>query len=163
MKFVFGKQDMMTAARAQENCWLLGNGLGGFSSTTAAFSVTRNDHGILVAARTAPNDRVNLVHRLSEKLILGDQKLFLSTQDFADGREGEDGYRYLSSFTVEYGPQWVYEVGGVRVERRCAIADGSNTAAVCYRVENRSALPCTMEITPWMQLAPKGNAPQKAF
>ena len=163
MKFVFGKQDMMTAARAQENCWLLGNGLGGFSSTTAAFSVTRNDHGILVAARTAPNDRVNLVHRLSEKLILGDREFFLSTQSFADGREGEDGYRYLSSFTVEYGPQWVYEVGGVKLERSCAIADGSNTAAVCYRVENRSALPCTMEITPWMQLAPKGNAPQKAF
>lgn len=59
---------MTTSARAQENCWLLGNGLGGFTSTTAAFSVTRNDHGILVAARTAPNDRVNLVHRLSEKL-----------------------------------------------------------------------------------------------
>ena len=87
MKFVFGKQDMVTAARAQENCWLLGNGLGGFSSTTAAYSVTRNDHGILVAARTAPNDRVNLVHRLSEKLIVGGKELFLSTQTFADGKE----------------------------------------------------------------------------
>lgn len=163
MRFVFGKQDMMTAARAQENCWLLGNGLGGFTSTTAAFSVTRNDHGILVAARTAPNDRVNLVHRLSEKLILGEKAFFLSTQDFADGKAGEDGYRHLSSFAVEYGPQWVYEVDGVHVERRCAIADGSNTVAVCYRVENRSDFPCTMEITPWMQLAPKGNAPQGPF
>ena len=163
MKFVFGKQDMVNAARAQENCWLLGNGLGGFSSTTAAFSVTRNDHGILVAARTAPNDRVNLVHRLSEKLILGEKEYFLSTQDFADGKESEDGYRHLSSFTVEYGPQWVYEVDGVQLQRRCAIADGSNTAAVCYRLENRSDLPCTVEITPWMQFAPKGNAPQAPF
>ena len=81
MRFVFGKQDMTNAARAQENCWLLGNGLGGFSSTTAAFSVTRNDHSILVAARTAPNDRVNLVHRLSEKLMLGSDTVYLSTQD----------------------------------------------------------------------------------
>ena len=163
MKFVFGKQDMMTAARAQENCWLLSNGLGGFSSTTAAFSATRNDHGILVAARTAPNDRVNLVHRLSEKLTLGNQEMWISTQDFADGRQSEDGYRHLSSFTVEYGPHWVYEMDGIQLERRCAIADGSNTAAICYRLENRSDLPCTIEITPWMQFAPKGNAPQTPF
>lgn len=163
MKFVYGKQDMVSGVRAQENCWLLGNGLGGFVSTTGAYSVTRNDHGILIAARTAPNDRVNLVHRLSEKLILGEQTVYLSAQDFADGKVSEDGYRHLSSFTVEYGPRWVYEVYGVRVTRRCAIADGSNTVAVCYRLENRSESACTVEITPWMQFASKGNAPQETF
>ena len=104
MKFVYGKQVMVTSARAQEYCWLRGNGLGGFSSTTAAYSVTRNDHGILIAARTAPNDRVNLVHRLSEKLIVGETEMFLSTQDFADGKKSEDGYRHLSAFSFEYGP-----------------------------------------------------------
>ena len=163
MKFVYGKQDMVNAARAQENCWLLGNGLGGFSSTTAAFSVTRNDHGILIAARTAPNDRVNLVHRLSEKLTFGEKTVYLSTQDFADGKPSEEGYRHLSSFVVEYGPQWVYDAYGVRVTRRCAIADSSNTVAVCYRLENRTDTACTMEITPWMQFAPKGHAPQEKF
>ena len=163
MKFVYGKQDMISSARAQENCWLLGNGLGGFSSTTAAFSVTRNDHGILIAARTAPNDRVNLVHRLSERLILGDREFWLSTQDFADGRESEDGYRHLSACTVEYGPKWIYDVDGIQLTRHCAIADGSNTAAVCYKLENRTTESCTVEITPWMQFAPKGNAPQAPF
>ena len=163
MKFVFGKQDMTDPARAQENCWLLGNGLGGFSSTTAAFSVTRNDHGILIAARTAPNDRVNLVHRLSEKLLIGEKEYFLSTQDFADGTPAEDGWRHLSSFTVEYGPAWVYEVGGVRIKRTFAVANGSNVAAVCYRLENRAEQPCALQITPWLQLAPKGNPPRKPF
>lgn len=163
MKFVYGKQDMTTAARAQENCWLLTNGLGGFSSTTAAFSVTRNDHGLLIAARTAPNDRVNLVHRLSERLICGERSVYLSTQDFADGREPEDGYRQLSSFVFEYGPKWVYEVHGVQLVRHVAMGEGSNTAAVCYRLENRSDTPCTVEITPWLQMAPKGSAPQKPF
>lgn len=163
MKFVFGKQNMTCAARAQENCWLLSNGLGGFASTTAAFSVTRNDHGILVAARTAPNDRVNLVHRLSEKLILDGKEYFLSTQDFADGKPSEDGYRHLSSFVVEYGPVWTYDISGVRVTRRYAIGGGSNVAAVCYKLENRTNTACTVQITPWMQLAPKGNAPQAPF
>ena len=163
MKFVYGKQDMTTSARAQENCWLLGNGLGGFTSTTAAFSVTRNDHGILVAARIAPNDRVNLVHRLSEKLILGEKEYFLSTQDFADGKTSEDGWRQLSSFVVEYGPKWVYDTNGVQLTRRIAMAEGGNTVAVCYRLENRTDAACTLQITPWMQFAPKGNAPQEAF
>ena len=163
MKFVFGKQDMATAARAQENCWLLGNGLGGFSSTTAAFSATRNDHGILVAARTAPNDRVNLVHRLSEKLVWGGKEIWLSTQDFADGRESEDGWRHLSSFVVDDGPRWTYDVGGIRLERRCAILEGANTVAVTYCLENRSNESCTVAVTPWMQFAPKGNAPQENF
>ena len=163
MKFVYGKQDMTSAARAQENCWLLGNGLGGFSSTTAAFSVTRNDHGILIAARTAPNDRVNLVHRLSERLICGEKEFWLSTQDFADGTASEDGYRHLSSFVFEYGPQWTYDVSGVRMVRRCAMMDGGNTVAVCYRLENRSDAPCTVRMTPWMQFAPKGNAPKEKF
>ena len=163
MKFVYGKQDMVTSARAQENCWLLGNGLGGFSSTTAAYSVTRNDHGILIAARTAPNDRVNLVHRLSEKLIVGETEMFLSTQDFADGKKSEDGYRHLSAFSFEYGPKWVYDADGVQLTRHCAIAEGSNTVAVCYRLENRTDMPCTVQITPWMQMASKGNAPQKEF
>ena len=163
MKFVFGKQDMVNAARAQENCWLLGNGLGGFSSSTAAFSATRNDHGILVAARTAPNDRVNLVHRLSEKLIYGEKEIWLSTQDFADGTASEDGWRHLSSFVVDYGPRWTYEVGGIRMERRCAVAEGANTVAVTYLLENRTTESCTVEVTPWMQFAPKGNAPQENF
>ena len=37
MKFVYGKQDMVNASRSQENCWLLGNGLGGFSSSFSLF------------------------------------------------------------------------------------------------------------------------------
>ena len=161
MKFVYGKQDMTDLDRAQENCWLLTNGLGGFSSVTAAFSVTRNDHGLLMAARTAPNDRVNLVHRLSETLTVGQQRAFLSTQVFADGKRPEDGWRQLSAFIWENGPVWQYDVSGVSVERRVAMAYGANTVAVLYRLENRTEMPCVLEVTPGMQFAPKGNPPQE--
>lgn len=158
MKFVFGKQDMTTSRRAQENCWLLTNGLGGFASTSAAFSVTRNDQGLLIAARTAPNDRVNLVHRLSETLQVGEASVFLSTQDFTDGRPGEEGYRYLSSFVYEYVPVWTYDVSGVRVTRTCAMAHGENTTALRYHLENRTQKPCALTVSPFLQFAPKGTA-----
>ncbi len=84
MKFVFGKQDTTTLDRAQERCCLLTNGPGGYLSVSAAFSVTRCDQGVLAAARTAPNDRWTLVHRLSEALTVGEEQVFLSTQTFAD-------------------------------------------------------------------------------
>ena len=155
MKFVYGKQDMQTAGRAQENCWLLTNGLGGFSSTTAAFSVTRSDHGLFIAARTAPNDRVSLVHRLSEKLTGTMGEAWLSTQDGL-----EDGYKNLSAFTWEYGPRWDYDMDGIRVTRHCGMEYGSNTVAITYRLDNRTDAPCTLTLTPSFQFAPKGHAVQ---
>ena len=151
---------MADLKRAQENCFLLTNGLGGFCSMTAAFSATRNDHGILLSARTAPNDRVNLVHRLSEKLM-GKETVFLSTQEFADGTPAEEGYLQLSDFVWENGPVWHYEIGGVTVTRRCAMGFEKNITAVCYTVENRSKEQAVLEVTPWMQFASKGNPPQE--
>ena len=50
MKYVFGKQDLRSLDRAQENCFLLTNGLGGYVSVTAGYSVPRCDQGMLVAA-----------------------------------------------------------------------------------------------------------------
>ena len=161
MKFVYGKQDMPTLLRSQETCWLLTNGLGGYASASAAWSVTRCDQGLLVGARTAPNDRVTLVHRLSERLIRDEEVDYLSTQEFADGTPPEEGCRHLSSFVWENGPVWTYEVRGVRVTRRVAIAQGSNTAAVLYRMENTTQEPCVLEITPWLSCVPRGMALQE--
>ena len=161
MKFVYSKQDFSSAERAQENCWLISNGLGGFSSVTAAYSATRNDHALLMSARTAPNDRVNLVHRMSETLEVGERAYWLSTQDFRDDTASEDGYRHISSFVYQYAPRWEYDVEGVHVTRQVACAFGKNASAVLYRIENRSGKDCTFTAEPWFQMAPKGNAPQK--
>ncbi len=163
MKFIYSKQDFGTASRAQENCYLLSNGLGGFSDLTAAWSATRNDHAILMAARVAPNDRVNLVHRMSETLTVGEKEFWLSTQDFADDTPSEDGYRHISSFVFEYAPRWEYDVEGVHVTRQVAMAQGKNAAAVLYRIENRSKSGCTLTARPWFQMASKGSASQERF
>ena len=163
MKFVYSKQDFASRGRAQENCYLQSNGLGGFSDLTGAYSATRNDHAVLMAARVSPNDRVNLVHRMSECLAVGEKAYWLSTQDFADGTAAEDGYRHISSFVVEYVPRWEYDVEGIHVTRQVAMAYGMNAAAVLYRVENRSNASCTLSARPFFQMASKGNAPQEPF
>lgn len=49
MKWIYGKQELKNLERGQENCYLLTNGLGGFSSMTMTGSVARNDHALLMA------------------------------------------------------------------------------------------------------------------
>ncbi len=158
MRFLYGKQDFPTWDRAQEVSFLLTNGLGGYVSSTAGFSSPRCDQGVLVAAVKAPNERLSMVHQLSEQLHLEDQDTFLSSQTFADGREEEDGYRNLSQFSYEFTPSWRYDVGGVRVERKLALAWEENTAAVVYTIENQSGAPCTLEVVPQFKFAPKEEA-----
>lgn len=159
MPYIFGRQDMPTLARAQENCYLLTNGLGGYSSLSAAFSMTRSDQGLLVAARTAPNDRVTLISRVQETLRHEDRETFLSTQDFADGTPPEEGFRVLSAMIADDVPAWLYDVRGVRVTREVVMAQGRNAAALRYTVENRTGTPCTLSVRPFVLGFEKGHAP----
>ena len=161
MRFIYGKQDLRTWDRTQDNSFLLTNGLGGYASTTASFSVPRCDQGVLVAAVKAPNERITMVHRLSETLRLYDRDEFLSTQMFADGRAAEDGFRNLSSFVYEYTPCWTYHVSGVRVERKLAMDWEKNTVAVLYTIENHSENSCELEIVPQLKFAPKEEAVER--
>ena len=80
--------------------------------------MTRCDQGVLAAARTAPNDRWTLVHRLSEALTVGEEQVFLSTQTFADDApppavrsggpsvRGETGRTLEIVFSLEGGTAW---------------------------------------------------------
>ncbi len=161
MRFLYGKQDMRNLERAQENGFLLTNGLGGYASVTGAFSVNRCDQGILVAAVKAPNERITLVHRLRETLEIDEEDHFLSTQVFADDRAPEEGYRLLSGFSYEYVPAWTYQCKGVQVKRTIAMDWEKNTTAVLYTVENRSGKECTLSVDPFLKFAPKEDAVAK--
>lgn len=74
MKFVYGRQHWAARERGQENCYLLTNGLGGFSSGSMIGSNTRNDHALLMACLHAPNHRYNVVHRLEEQVVWNDEE-----------------------------------------------------------------------------------------
>ncbi len=158
MKFLYGKQDMRTMTRAQEQSFMLTNGLGGYVSVTSAFSVPRCDQGLLVAAVKAPNERITMVHRLGEKLTVGGEEVCLSTQQFADDTAPEEGFRHLSVFSYEYVPTWTYHVAGVQVQRRVTMNWGRNSAAVLYKIENLSEESCKLDVTPFLKFAAKEQA-----
>lgn len=164
MKWIYGKQDFNTLERAQENCYLLTNGLGGFSSMTMAGSVTRNDHGLFMACIKAPNQRYNMVHRLSEKLLIGGsgdlREYILSSQEFAS-MEKEQGYEYLTSFTYEDTPVWKFLAAGVEIRKEAAMKQEANTVALRYEVFNRGRKEAVFTITPFFQFTPKGSDLEK--
>lgn len=157
MKWIYGKQDWKTLERGLENCYLLTNGLGGFSSLTMTGGVSRNDHALLMACTKAPNCRYNLVHRLKEELLTetGENKT-LSTQEFKE-REPEQGYLYLTSFTYEDTPVWRFLIDGVEVRKEIGMLQKKNTVAVHYDIYNRSSKKITFSVTPFYQFVPKGD------
>ena len=158
MELMYQKAELLSREEAEQNTFLLTNGLGGYMSVSSVFSAPRCDQGILVAAVKAPNERISMVHRLSEKLTLGEKCVFLSSQHFADGSEPEDGCRWLENFSFDIVPTWHYRVDDVHITRRCCMAQGANTAYVLYTVRHGGTEPCTLEITPFLKFAPKETA-----
>ncbi len=152
MKWIYGRQDFKTVERSGETCYLMTNGLGGFSSLTAAGAAARNDHAFFMACVKSPNSRYNIIHRLREQV--GDT--VLSTQEMADG-SGEAGYRYLSSFTWEDTPVWQFQADGVEIRKEAAMEQGENTIALRYEIANRSREARTFLVTPFYQFTPKGE------
>ncbi len=157
MRFIYGKNDFKTFERGEENCYLMTNGLGGFSSLSMIGSCSRNDHAVLMACTHSPNHRYNMIHRLEEYLQIGEDRYTLSSQDFCPHEKRENGYRYLSCFVFEDYPQWTYLLNGVEVVRKVVLRQGSNTLGISYEIRNCSEQNVRLSVTPHLQFVPKGQ------
>ena len=157
MKFIYGKQDWKTFQRGEENCYLMANGLGGFSSLTIIGSCGRNDHSVLMACVHSPNHRFNMIHRLEERLSLGDWEPHISSQDYGSHGQRENGYLYQSDFCYRDYPRWTYLVKGAEVVKTLVLGQGENTVGISYEVNNRSGEEVRLEVLPHLQFVPKGS------
>lgn len=160
MKWIYGKQDWKTLERGQENCFLMTNYLGGFSSLTMTGSVTRNDHALLMACTYAPNHRYNMLHRMKEEIEIGEEVYCMSTQEFSDGHR-EKGYEFLSCFTYEDTPAWRFQIKGVEICKEMGMKRGANAISILYEICNRGSKDCRIILTPFFQFVPKGTSYDK--
>ena len=158
MKFIFGRRDLKNPEIREESCYLMTNGLGGFSSLTITGDCSRNDHAVLMSCQReeAPNHRYNMIHCLEEILQVGDRKFSLSSQAFTDGR-GREVCRFLTGFVYENYPRWSYLADGVELTKIIALQPDGNTVGISYELQNRSGEPVRLEVTPWLQFVPKGE------
>lgn len=126
--------------------WLETNGLGGWASSSITGCNTRRYHGLLVAAVNPPVDRMVLVSKLDETIIINDQRFELGTNDYGDVIH-PTGFRYISAFAKDLFPEWIYEAYGVVLKKTIAMVYEENTTLVLYEVIKASSS-FTLELLP---------------
>ena len=74
-----GRESEVNLLAATRYEWLITNGIGGYASSTVPCINTRRYHGLLVASRRPPVDRVVLVSRTDETIRFDGEEYSIST------------------------------------------------------------------------------------
>src|SRR5947207_1222880 len=128
--------------------WLETNGIGGYASSTVIGLNTRRYHGLLVAATQPPVGRMVLLSKVEETLVVGDRRFELGANRYP-GVVHPQGFRYLREFRHDPWPVWIYEAGGVTLEKRLYMVEGENTTVVEYSWSGGAgASACQLELRP---------------
>lgn len=118
--------------------WLETNGIGGFASGTIAGANTRRYHGLLTAALRPPLGRMTMLAKLEETLEIDGEGFDLSSNQFP-GVVSPTGYQLLNEFRLDPFPVWVYDVGGVILEKRVFMVHRSNSTVLRWRIADSGA------------------------
>jgi len=161
MNFTYGKRDWKTLRRGQENCYLLTNRKGGYSSLSMIGSSSRNEHVLFMASLKAPNNWVQLIANMEEVIMIGDKKTSLKSQEYVGYTKNGEGYFHLNGFSVNPFPEWNYLVDGVVLEKTIVMKYEENLVLVSYNLENHREDKVQILLQPWMRFSSKGKMPEK--
>lgn len=154
-----GTCDWKTMARGQERCFLLTNGLGGYSSLTVLNSNNRNDHALMMGAVKAPNYRYHYVTNLQEAVEImdtdGQKRYELSTQEYVNRTKNQAGYEFLQMMTYDELPEWTYQVPGMTIRKELVMVHGENTIGIRYRIRNISGETAKLLLRPLLRFTKK--------
>ena len=157
MKFNYGKNDFKSFKSGNEHCYLLTNGLGGFSSTTLINSLARNDHSLFMACTKAPNNRKNIISKVEEILRIDNKEVHLSSQEYVCYTKNIAGFHNIHSFSQEYLPKWTYFYDGVEIIKTIVYEQGKNTLGIKYSINNRNDKDVKLEVIPVFVFAKRGE------
>ncbi len=126
--------------------WLETNGLGGWAGTSLTGCNTRRYHGLLVAATNPPTERMNLVSKLDETIIVDGERYELGANDYG-GLIHPNGYQYLLSFSKNLFPEWIYDINGIQLKKTITMVQNENTTLIVYQIL-KSPKKFTLEFLP---------------
>jgi predicted glycogen debranching enzyme len=110
------------------------NGLGGWSSSSIIGAHTRRYHGLFVAAINPPTDRMVLLSKLEETIVVAGQRYELSCNLYEGDVLHPSGNQYLEGFTKDFFPEWIYNAGGIQLKKTICMIHGENTVVIKYEV-----------------------------
>ena len=135
-------------AESSRREWLVADGLGGYAMGTVAGLRTRRYHGLLIATAGGPANRMLGLAALDALVVIGDARIRLGTDEWADGTVDPRGHELLVGFGLDRGvPRWRWQVGGTILERELAMGHGRCVVGVVHRLV-RADRPVRLELTP---------------
>lgn len=140
MTIRFGRKELGNFNIAEQQEWLITNGIGGYGSGTVGASLSRGYHGYLVAALKPPIDRRLMFVKVDETLIYHQQSYELSSNRWQGDTIAPKGYVNIESFTLEGSiPTWRYRLSDAVIEKRIWMEQGANTVYTAYTVVEAKA------------------------
>src|SRR5271170_77052 len=112
--------------------WLETNGTGAFAMGTAAGVNTRRYHALLVASLKPPVERYVLLSRVEEEVLAGGQTYRLGCCQYPGLALSND---YLAEFRPAPCATWIFNLGGVRLEKQVYLIAGKQAVVVRYRAD----------------------------
>jgi predicted glycogen debranching enzyme len=136
MNFLFGREIANNLEIAESREWLITNGIGGYGSGTISGSLTRNYHGLLVAALEPPVARTLLLTKLEETVNYNGQSYELTTNRWLDNAIAPQGYLQIESFRLEgTTPIWNFAFADGLLSKRIWMQQGENTTFIRYHYQ----------------------------
>jgi predicted glycogen debranching enzyme len=120
--------------QAAECEYLETNVLGGWSGSSIAGAHTRRYHGLFAATINPPTDRMVLLSKLDETIIVGEVRHELSCNLYDGDVVHPNGNQYLESFNKYFFPEWIYEVNGIQLKKTICMIHDENTVVIKYEV-----------------------------
>lgn len=154
MRFERNSQNLNTIEQGEKDCFLLTNGLGGYSSLSVIGSLAKGDQALLMSAKKAPNVRRHLISNLLETFSMDGTDYVLTSQRMMNQPDLE-GFRYLDSFSYDKIPTWTYRIGDVVISKRMVMVHGENTVALQYSIHSEQKHQCRLILTPMLRFSPK--------
>lgn len=154
MKFTLHRQDWQTIEQGEQDCFLMTNGLGGYSSLSVIGSLARGDEALLMSAQKAPNVRWHLVSNILETFSIEGRKYTLTSQRMGDGKDLQ-GFELLETFSYDGLPEWIYRIEDVIVRKSLIMVHGENTVAIRYLLESEIPHKISFTLTPLLRFSPK--------
>ena len=126
--------------------WLETNGLGGYASGTVSGAHSRKYHGLLVSATHPPVCRMNILSKLDETIVAGNEQYELGTNQYP-GVVHPQGYTFLKKFERDLFPTFYFEAGDIEIKKTIAAIHGEHTTVVLYEIVNAPS-PFELQLLP---------------
>src|SRR6266566_3331800 len=118
--------------------WLITNGQGSYAAGSVAGTLTRMQHGLLMASSYEGALPQLLLAKIDEEVLFDQRTYYLGTNEYRDGTINPAGFVHLETFRLEEGfPIFTYRLGGIDgilLEKRIWMPPGLNTVYIQYRV-----------------------------